>query len=132
MAASRIVCDMGGAGGSGTINLPNVRGWGIEAISVPDEDAAVVDLLIVFFTPGARPLLRKKITIRNGACDQLSRNASPTSLDDIITVGSVTAATAYTDLRATSGATKALREKAMADSLIANNIIAVNLRGPTS
>lgn len=130
--AARIVCDMGGVGGSGVINLPNIRGWYVEKAGPPDEDGAQVDVWIVFVTAGSREVLRRRVTVSNGTSPVLARNLAPTSLADLITETRATTPTAFTALMQATGATQVARQKAIADALIAAGIIAVNLRGPTS
>jgi hypothetical protein len=123
---------MGGVGGSGVLNLPNIRGWYVERAGIPDEDGATVDVWVVFVTLGAREVLRRRVTVSNTFSTVLSRNASPTSLDDMITTSTASTPTAFSTLMQATGATPALRQKAYADALITGGVIAVNLRGPTS
>lgn len=132
--ALRNVCDMGGAGGSGVVNLPNIRGW-TPLVQKVDEEDARAELFIVFLTGGGTPreILRVPVVITDTSSTQLSRNASPTSLGDLVTSTPANLPGAFSAFAAAvSGASKAAREKAAADALISTNVIAANLRGPTS
>lgn len=107
----------------------------MERAGPPDEDGNQIDLMVRFLTGGGSPkeIVSYRITVSDTVSDQLTRNASPTSISDlVIKVRGVSTPGAFSALMAVNGATRAIREKGVADALIAANVIATNLRGPTS
>ncbi len=131
--STHATCDLTGTGGSGALALPNIRTWGVEAVQAPDEDASTWALRVDFFASGQRLMRSAIVVVANASSTRLTRNASPTSIDDIIVSDLLITPTAFTDAMTAyrGGATKNARQKALADALIAANLM-VNLTGPTT
>lgn len=136
-----IICNMAHASGSGAINVPNVRGWGVEPASLRNEEQETWDLWVVFFAAGDVEILRRRITITNTRSTKLSRNPAATALENLIVVTDVATPGGFTAIAAAGGNSKAARQRNLAEALLTLGVVAnvafgdaanVSLHGPTS
>lgn len=121
-------------GAQGALAVPNIRDWGCEPVSSFDEDGGQVDIAVDFYQVGLSNPKRFIVTVTNTVSTRLSRNVAPTGFDDMVVRGTLATPTGFTSVLNgyRGGASKSLRQKGLADALIALGVIDAGLGGVTS
>jgi hypothetical protein len=132
----------GGAatGGQGALPVANVRDWGCELPAGANWDAAEeegqqIDVAVDFYQAALpNPMIRRIVTLSDTTSTQLTRNPEPTGLDDLVLRGQVATPGAFTAALAgwRAAGTKAARQRALAEALLAAGVVHSSLGGSTS
>lgn len=126
-------CDMT-TGPQGALGVPNVKNWGCEPVGSWDEDGGQVDIAVDFYLNNLTKAQRYIVTVTNTVSSKLFRNPAPTEFNDLVARGVVSTPTGFTTALNgyRGGVTKALRQKGLADALIALGVVDSTLSGTTS